>query len=46
MTCLDYHDGFLMVNALVCTVTHWTKLVVSHDIDYWVVMILLSYHTV
>ena len=27
-----YRDGFLMVSALVCMVTHWTRPTVSHDL--------------
>ena len=29
---LGYWDGFLMVSALVCTVTHWIGPTVSHDL--------------
>ena len=28
---LGYQDEFLMVSALVCMVTHWIRLIVSHD---------------
>ena len=31
MASLSYRDGFPMVSALVCMVTHWTKPIVSHD---------------
>ena len=27
-----YQDGFPMVSALVCMVTHWTRPMVSHDL--------------
>ena len=42
--CLNYRDEFVMMNALMCMVTHQTKPIVYHDIDYRVVMILLSYY--
>ena len=29
---LGYRDGFPMVSALVCLVTHWTRPMVSHDL--------------
>ena len=29
---LGYRDGFPMVSALVCMVTHWTGPMVSHDL--------------
>ena len=32
MVGLGYREGFLMVNALVCIVTHWTGPMVSHDL--------------
>ena len=32
MTGLSYWDEFLMVNILVCMVTHWTWLMMSHDL--------------
>ena len=32
MTGLGYWDGFSTVRALVCMVTHWTGLMVSHDL--------------
>ena len=32
MTGLGYRDGFPMVSALVCMVTHWTWPIVSHDL--------------
>ena len=32
MTSLDYWDEVFMVKALVCMVTHWTRLTMSHDI--------------
>ena len=32
MTGLGYWDGFPIVNALVCMVTHWTGPTVSHDL--------------
>ena len=31
MVGFGYRDGFPMVSALVCMVTHWTKPIVSHD---------------
>ena len=31
MASLGYRDGFPIVSALVCMVTHWTRLMVSHD---------------
>ena len=34
MTCLGHLNGVLMVNALVCIVTHRTRLRVNHDISY------------
>ena len=32
MAGLGYRDGFPMVSALVCMVTHWTRPMVSHDL--------------
>ena len=32
MVGLGYQDRFLMVNALVCMVTHWIGPIVSHDL--------------
>ena len=32
MVGLSYHDGFPMVSVLVCIVTHWIGLTVSHDL--------------
>ena len=32
MVGLGHQDGFLMVSALVCMVTHWTKATMSHDL--------------
>ena len=32
MTGLGYRDKFLMVSALVCMVTHWTRPIVSYDL--------------
>ena len=32
MVGLGYWDGFPMVSALVCMVTHWTGHTVSHDL--------------
>ena len=32
MVGLSYQDGFLMVNVLVCMVTHWIKPRVNHDV--------------
>ena len=32
MTCLGYGEGFPMVSALVCMVTHCTRPMVSHDL--------------
>ena len=32
MTDLSYQDGFPMVSALVCMVTHWIGPTVSHDL--------------
>ena len=32
MTSLGYWDKFPLVSALVCMVTHWTGLMVSHDL--------------
>ena len=29
---LGYQDGFSIVSALVCIVTHWTGLMVSHNL--------------
>ena len=29
---LGYQDGFPMVSALVCMVTHWTGPMMSHDL--------------
>ena len=39
MTCLGYVDGFLVVNALVFVVTHWTGSMINLDISYRVVTI-------
>ena len=38
MTGFDHQDGFPMMSALVCMVTHWIGPMVNHDINYWVVM--------
>ena len=35
---LSYWDRFPMVSALVCMVTHWTKPMVSHDLNLSSVM--------
>ena len=32
MASLGYRDGFPMLSALVCMVTHWTGPMVSHDL--------------
>ena len=32
MTSLGRQDGVPMVSALVCTVTHWIRPIVSHDV--------------
>ena len=32
MTGFGYQDGFSMVSALVCVVTHWIGHTVSHDL--------------
>ena len=32
MASLDYQDGFPMVCALVCMVTHWITTTVSHNL--------------
>ena len=32
MVSLGYRDGLLMVSALVCMVTHWTRPIVSYDL--------------
>ena len=32
MVGLSYRDGFPMLSALVCMVTHWTGVTVSHDL--------------
>ena len=32
MAGLGYRDGFPMVSALVCMVTHWTRPMVGHDL--------------
>ena len=32
MVGLGHQDRFLIVSALVCIVTHWTKLTMSHDL--------------
>ena len=32
MVGLDYRDGFSMMSALVCMVTHWTRSTVTHDL--------------
>ena len=32
ITSLGYRDGFPMVSALVCMVTHWTRPMVSHEL--------------
>ena len=32
ITGLGYRDGFPMVSALVCMVTHWTRPTVTHDL--------------
>ena len=32
MVSLGYRDGFAMVSALVCMVTHWTGPMVIHDL--------------
>ena len=39
ITYLGCLDGFPMVNALICMVTHWIRPMVSHDIGYREVMI-------
>ena len=45
-TCLSHWDGVAIVSVLVCIITYWTKLMVSHDIGYRVVMISPSYYVV
>ena len=45
MTYLSHRDRVPKVSILMCMVTHWTKSMPSHDIYYWVVMILPSYYT-
>ena len=45
-TCLSHRDGVTIVSVLVCIITYWTKLMVSHDIGYRVVMISPSYYVV
>ena len=32
MTSLGNRDEFLMMSALMCMVTHWTRPIVSHDL--------------
>ena len=32
MTGLGFRDEFLMMSALMCMVTHWTRPIVSHDL--------------
>ena len=32
MTGLSYWNGFPIVSALMCMVTHWTRPMVSHDL--------------
>ena len=32
MVSLDHWDMVPMVSALVCTITHWTRITMSHDI--------------
>ena len=39
---LSNWDKFFMVNALVCMVTHQTRPMVNHKIDYRVIMTLPS----
>ena len=34
MTYFGHHDEFLMMSVLVCMVTHLTRPMVSHNIDY------------
>ena len=46
MICLDHQNEVPMVSVLVCAVTYWIRPMVSHDIDYWVVMISPSYYIV
>ena len=39
MTCLGHRDASPMVSALLCIVTHWTRPIVNHDINYRVFVI-------
>ena len=39
MTYLRYWDEFPMMSALMCVVTHWTRLTMNHDVRSSVVMI-------
>ena len=44
MTCFGYQNGFLMVGALLCMVVHWRWPMVSHDIDYHIVVTSPNYY--
>ena len=39
MDCFDCQNGFLMVSALACMITHWTKPTLNHDARLSIVMI-------
>ena len=43
MICLRHSDEFLMVSALVCTITHWTWPMVNRDIR---ILIFMIHHTI
>ena len=34
MTCFDYKDEFLMVDALECMFAHWTRLMMNNNIAF------------
>ena len=46
MTCLDHWDEFPIVSAVVCMVTHWTRLMVNHDVRLSGCHDSLSYYVV
>lgn len=38
MIYLDHPDEFAIINVLVCTIIYWTKLMMSHNVRLFVVM--------
>ena len=44
ITYLSHQDGFPMVSVLVYMVTRWTRLTMSHNMYYRVIMTSLSYY--